>query len=171
MKIKILRYSTSPESTLGLLFIDDKFFCYTLEDTFHEEKIHGVTRIPEGNYCLDIRKVLSPLTINYRKKYPWFKYHLEIQGIPDFENVYIHIGNKSEDTDGCILVGNTTNNNENTKGFIGNSTATFQKLYNMLYAEIENCGAVELEIINVDKILNNGNERSNDDDRSIRSEV
>ena len=41
MKLKLLRYSTSVESTLGILFIDDKFECYTVEDTYREKKIAG----------------------------------------------------------------------------------------------------------------------------------
>ena len=39
----------------------------------------------------------------------------------------IHIGNGSEDTDGCILVGENK-----AKGKVLKSTETFKKLYNIL---------------------------------------
>ena len=50
MNLKLVRYSDNKESTLGILFLDDEFLCYTLEDTHRKEKIAGQTRIPEGKY-------------------------------------------------------------------------------------------------------------------------
>ena len=39
MFIEVVRYSTTPESTLGLLSIDGTFACYTLEDTRRIDKV------------------------------------------------------------------------------------------------------------------------------------
>src|SRR5690606_26679942 len=57
--ITLLRYVDDEETTLGLLFYDGKFFCYTLEDTFRETKITGKTRIPKGTYRLGFNKSLT----------------------------------------------------------------------------------------------------------------
>ena len=44
----------------------------------------------------------------------------------------IHIGNKPEDTDGCILVGKNT-----VKGMITSSTETFMSFYKILEEKLE----------------------------------
>ena len=46
MKLKLVRFSFSEKSTSGLLFINDKFHSYTLEDTVRNEKVYGETAIP-----------------------------------------------------------------------------------------------------------------------------
>ena len=56
MKIDVIRYSSSSESTLGLFMINDQFQCYTLEDEFREVKVKGQTRIDAGTYKLELRK-------------------------------------------------------------------------------------------------------------------
>jgi hypothetical protein len=70
MKIYLLRYSSQSEDTLGLIMIDGKFECYTLEDQYRNFKVKGDTRIPEGTYKIKFRKVNSPLTEKYRKRFP-----------------------------------------------------------------------------------------------------
>jgi hypothetical protein len=83
-------------STIGELFIDGEFICFTLEDTVRKygEKIYGKTAIPKGLYEIAISysnkfKKLLPLLLN----------------VPFFTGIRIHSGNKAEDTEGCILVG------------------------------------------------------------------
>jgi regulator of replication initiation timing len=126
--ITIIRYVDDGESTLGLLFYDHKFFCYTLEDTYHQEKIPGETRIPGGVYEVDFLKYDTPLTLKYRETRPWFKYHIEIKNIPNYTGVYIHNGSTHEHTEGCILVAGTVNAFNATK-MITQSRLTFEKLY------------------------------------------
>ena len=55
MEIEVLRYSDNGESTLGLLKVNGKFFCYTLEDQYQEVKVKHQTRIPEGTYNITLR--------------------------------------------------------------------------------------------------------------------
>jgi len=137
MNIELLRYSDNQESTTGLLFINGKFFCHTLEDRFRDVKVKGTTRIPDGTYDLGIRKESTPLTLKYREKYSFFKNHIEILNIPNYSGVYIHIGNNAEHTDGCVLLGNVVNNNTKTKGQISDSTSIYKDFYELVYPELE----------------------------------
>lgn len=146
MDLGLFRFSDNGESTLGLLFIDSVFQCYTLEDQEQLAKVAGETRIPEGSYGISFRRQLSPLTQRYRQRHPWFSWHLQLMDVPGFENVYIHIGNDDDDTDGCILVGDTANNNRQNTGFVGHSTGAFRRLYGLISAELTAGRAVSLSV-------------------------
>jgi len=116
MKLELLRHPewSTEESTEGEMFVNDQWECYTLEDVVRQgPKMPGKTAIPEGTYGVIINhsKHFSkdlPLLIN----------------VPDFEGVRIHSGNTSNDTEGCILVGQSRE-----KDFIGRSRAAFQMLF------------------------------------------
>jgi len=104
MKIVLDRLRDNGDSTIGTISIDDTFSCFTLEDTFNEPKIMGKTRIPEGEYAIKLRPD-SPMATRYSDRYNFHKGMLWLQDVPNFKWVYIHVGNKEDDTDGCILVG------------------------------------------------------------------
>jgi len=113
MKLLLKRLHKTELSTIGELFVDGKFECYTLEDKEREIKIKGETAIPKGTYNVSITqsnrfKRLLPLLAN----------------VPNFDGVRIHSGNSNHDTEGCILVGTTRSND-----FIGNSRIAFDKLF------------------------------------------
>lgn len=147
------RYSDNGDSTLGLLFERRitgpgqvlKFLNYTIEDEHREVKVKSETRIPEGFYELKIarfvdargKEIVSPLTKRYRDKYPWFKNHIEITNIPNFTAVYCHIGNTDNHSAGCVLFGDTANNNMKAEGFIGESTEAFKRWYERVFAHLE----------------------------------
>ena len=141
----VQRYSDDGDSTLGLLFkeitIGSKkklsFFCDTLEDEYREEKVSGETRIPAGKYELKIRNEDTGLTIRHRKSYgSWFKYHIEITGIPNFKYVYVHAGNTDDHTDGCLLLG-LGKQKVNGKQSISMSTLACQYWYAQVYDHLE----------------------------------
>ena len=113
MKLLLKRLHRTEHSTIGELYVDGKFECYTLEDKEREVKIKSETAIPKGTYIVWITlsnrfKKLLPILIN----------------VPNFEGVRIHSGNTNHDTEGCILVGTTR-----SKDFIGNSRVAFQRLF------------------------------------------
>lgn len=126
MKINVKRYKDDGDSTLGLLFLDGVFECFTLEDEQRDVKVKGETRIPEGTYKVDFRRELSGLTRKYRQKHDWFEWHLHVKEVPSFKYVYIHIGNNESHTDGCLLVASTV---DKDKMFQGRSTQAFKVLY------------------------------------------
>jgi len=135
MKVNVLRYKDNGNATLGLLFIDGVFECYTLEDEERHVKVKGETRIPEGTYKINFRKTTSPLTERYQKKYEWFDYHLQIQDVPGFQYVYIHVGNSDSNTDGCLLVGSTV---DKDSMFQGRSVPAFKQVYKKIGNAIKN---------------------------------
>ena len=102
MHLRLKRTDFTPISTIGELFIDDTFYCYTLEDTMREIsgqavkewKIPGETAIPIGTY--EIILTTSP---RFKKILP------RLMNVSGYEGVLIHAGNTSKDTEGCILVG------------------------------------------------------------------
>ena len=137
LALDLYRFNDNGKSSLGLLFVNGCFRCYTLEDEARSEKVKGETRIPAGTYELAIRQAESGLTIRYRKKYDFFKYHLWIKNVPGFEWIYMHIGNTDKSSDGCILVGDTVDNNTFKDGFLGSSANAFERLYKEVYPKLE----------------------------------
>ena len=125
------RRAARPDYTIGRLYVDNVYFCDTLEDTdrglsaelpiaeIRARKIHGHTAIPTGHYRLDIH-TRSP---RFGKILP------RVEGVPGFEGVLIHSGNSANDTEGCILVGE---NRE--RGHVLNSRATLRRLMERLNA-------------------------------------
>ncbi|MDN5835886.1 MAG: DUF5675 family protein [Nitrosospira sp.] len=116
MELRVERTDFSESSTIGRLYVDDQFECYTLEDKVRPVKIRGKTAIPAGRYEVVINQSqrfgrLLPLFLN----------------VPNFEGVRIHPGNTAADTEGCILVGETKN-----EGFVGQSKVAFERLFSKL---------------------------------------
>ncbi len=157
LNLILQRYSDNGDSTQGLLHVIDNnsllFLNYTLEDEFREVKVKGETCIPNGLYEIAQRKVLSPMTERYRRKYKWFDWHLELQNVESFQNIYIHIGNKDEDTDGCILVQDNANNNTIKGGFNGSSLPAFERLYNLIRTELNNGLKVFIRVRHISHLL------------------
>ena len=155
MELEVIRFSSGTDSTNGILLEVDKyapaphaegyrckrkFLAYTLEDEYRNEKIFGETRIPDGTYKLDLRK-----TGGYHQKYSkrFSDIHigmLHVTNVPGFEYILIHCGNTDEHTAGCLLVGDSQENNQVTKdGFIGKSTQAYKRIYPKI-AEAIKCG-------------------------------
>ncbi len=147
--VTVIRYLDDGDTTLGMLFLNNKFFSYTLEDTHHDEKISGGTRIPEGNYPIELNRNLTDLTKRYRKRFPWFEYHIELKEIPNYSLVYIHIGNTHVDTRGCILVADGVNA-ANTDKMVTHSQRAFERLYKTLNPKLAAGQKMTLQILNED---------------------
>jgi hypothetical protein len=94
MNLYILR-KPNPNGTPGMLFDDNKFLCYTLEDRVRVDgKVPGDTAIPSGRY----RAILS-FSNHFQRILP------EILGIYNFDGVFFHGGETTEHTKGCVLTG------------------------------------------------------------------
>lgn len=144
MTIDLIRYKLTDKRTFGLLFIDGDFFCYTMEDVDREgeEKVKGKTAIwHDLKYIVQFRKVDSPLTLKYRKRFDWFTYHIEIIEVYMFRHVYFHVGNDEYDTDGCVLLGYEAREDRITK-----SVEAFKDFYERVGAALEAGEPVELNV-------------------------
>ncbi|NRA93423.1 MAG: hypothetical protein HRU26_12195 [Psychroserpens sp.] len=147
MKLELIRYNHDIESTSGILSIDGDFKSHTLEDQRQVVKVTKETRIPEGTYQVKFREVESGLTKTYREKYDFFKWHLELQDVPGFKYVYIHVGNKESHTDGCILIADQAYNDPNNyASSIGSSATNFERVYKKVSAALKEGEPVHIQV-------------------------
>lgn len=118
------------ERTLGKLYINNEFFCDTIEDKYRdlskEKKVYGETCIPFGTY-----KVIINMSPKYGRLMP------RLLDVPHFEGILIHSGNTEQDSAGCILVG------ERSGQKVINSRDTFNRLFNRL----EKYSIIKIEIV------------------------
>ena len=118
MLIKVKRFEFKDTYTVGKMYIDNIYECYTLEDVVRKgAKVNGQTAIPTGTYNLIINH-----SNRFNRDLPL------LENVPNFTGVRIHAGNTSAHTEGCILVGTTWSG----KDFIGNSRVAFNKLFEKL---------------------------------------
>jgi hypothetical protein len=158
MKLQLLRINSGVDATSGILFRqypegDRKFLCYTLEDEHRDEKVMGETRIPAGTYNIQFRTVggFHAKALN-RYGAAFHKGMLELQDVPNFKYILIHEGNTDEQTAGCILVGDSQNNNDiQTDGFIGSSRNAYKRIYPLVRDELMAGAKVEIEIIDYEE--------------------
>lgn len=96
MELRLDRYDLTGKRTIGRLYIDGKWFCYTLEDTVRPpgQLVLGETAIPAGRY--ELAWWDSP---RFKRRLPILK------DVPGRSYILIHAGNTDVDTAGCILVG------------------------------------------------------------------
>jgi len=155
MKLKLVRISSQADSTNGILYIDNEFACYTLEDEQRKIKVKGETAIPLGIYEIKFRKV-GGFHTKYADRFKSIhKGMLELQNVPNFEYILIHCGNTDEHTAGCILVGDSQENNVLLKdGFIGKSTQAYTRIYSRIASALLNNEKVEIEIIDLATLKN-----------------
>lgn len=116
-ELLLKREQHTKESTIGSLFINGEWFCYTLEDYDRdlnrdgdlndegETKVFGETAIPKGVY-----KVVLNMSQRFKRILPLL---LNVVG---FDGIRMHRGNKASHSHGCILVGYSRGDD-----FIGNS--------------------------------------------------
>lgn len=101
LDLKIIRHTYNDSKSLngaeanniGDFYINNNWFCYSLEDEIRFEKAYGKTAIPDGEYEIILNvsnrfKRLMPLLLN----------------VPNFSGVRIHGGNTAENSHGCPLI-------------------------------------------------------------------
>ena len=138
MQLTLVRTDRQPNYTIGSLFINGEFFCYTLEDKdrgltsdmsledIQSKKIYGKTAIPKGVYFIDMNTVSTRFKDRLWAK-PYDGKLPRLLNVPGYEGILIHVGNTVEDTSGCILVGT-----EYSDGFLRNSATAFTSLMSVL---------------------------------------
>lgn len=138
MILKNKRFFSNDTYSIGHLTVDGVYECDVLEDTdrgltsdmpeelIKMKKVYGKTAIPKGEYLIDMNTI-SPKF----KDRSWAKFCdgklPRLIDVPGFDGVLIHVGNKPEDTLGCLLVGLNK-----VKGQVISSTETFTRLYNKM---------------------------------------
>lgn len=110
MNLTVQRKTLTSKSTIGQLYLDGTFQCYTLEPPAREDKPHS---IPAGTYQLSFR---------WSPKFLQIMPHVE--NVPGFEEIELHWGNYPSDTEGCLILGQTVG-----PDFVGLSKAAFAKLF------------------------------------------
>lgn len=135
LELILNRIATKDDYTIGNLYVNGKYFCDTLESVDRgldrkmplnellKIKVYGKTAIPIGRYRI---------TMNYRSpKFSKIDYYREfcggymprLLGVPGFEGVLIHRGNRENATEGCLLVGDNT-----SRGGLSNSKGQWERL-------------------------------------------
>jgi hypothetical protein len=113
MELKLVREILTDESTIGSLYVNGVFECYTLEDRVRPVKVKGFTAIFPGHH-----EVVITFSERFKKPLPL------LLNVPQFDGVRIHPGNTAKDTEGCVLVGTGKQAN-----MITGSQLAFQKLF------------------------------------------
>ena len=141
MNIVIKRITKNPYC-VGHLYINDKYFCDTLEPpyfgTTQNTPIQEIKNTKKGNTAIPIGTY--DISLDYQspkfKNRSWAKfcdgYLPTIMNVPAFNRILIHVGNIASqygksDTMGCILVGMNLE-----RGKVLKSQETFKKLYKVL---------------------------------------
>ena len=119
VELQIYRHWKTDSSTIGILSVDNRFFCFTLENPLEKNgvKIKGKTAIPAGHY---------KMVLDYSPKFKCVTPRL--LGVPRYTDIRIHVGNFIKDTDGCPLVGICRDNDKVLRSRVA---------FNILMAELK----------------------------------
>lgn len=132
MKLELKRIALKPNYTIGKLFINDTYYCDTIEDKVIDlnkngkfddglTKVMHQTAIPYGTF---------KVVVNYSPK---FKRELpRLLDVPYFEGILIHNGNDQNSSSGCIIVGEnkTVGKVTNSTFYMNNLTARIKDAQN-----------------------------------------
>jgi hypothetical protein len=145
MKLKLKRIFKGDKYTIGHLYINNIYFCDTLEDKVRnlpkEPKVYGETAIPAGTYEIDMNTI-SPKFRNRAWAKKWGGIVPRLKNVPYFDGVLIHVGNNKDDTDGCIIVGDNQ-----IVGGVVNSAIQFNRLMPRLIDANKRGESITIEII------------------------
>ena len=128
MQILLKRIAKKDTYTIGKLYIDDVYFCDTVEDKdrglnqsmsvndIKKKKVYGETAIPTGTY-----KLVIDYSNRFKKRMP------HILNVPGYDGIRLHTGNTAQDSLGCIIVGKNK-----VVGKVIESRDTYNKLFPIL---------------------------------------
>lgn len=153
LELLVVRFSSSSSSTLGIvseISPGKRFLGYTLEDPYREEKVPGITRIPEGRYRLAMKHSGRFFAI-YSERWEWHRGVVELLEVPDFSAVLIHAGNTAEDTRGCLLVGAGQNAKPDGGGSLVSSRVGYERFYRAIAEAVER-GDAFARFVDLDRV-------------------
>lgn len=155
MLLKLKRRFKGSNYTIGSFYVNNKYFCDTIEDVdrklkqsmniieIQRKKVKGETAIPSGVYTVNMNTI-SP-------KYSKIQFYKDkanggrvprLINVKGFDGVLIHSGNTEKDTEGCLIVGENK-----VKGQVINSKKVFEKLYKLLYDAYKKGEPITIEIV------------------------
>ncbi|ECL1885329.1 hypothetical protein FR615_00660 [Campylobacter jejuni] len=149
MKVTINRRYTGKTCVIGKFkVLDDEekilFECFSLERKEEGLESGKNLRIPEGNYNL---KRHSPSrfenTLRSITKKDDTMINVYNDDVPSSRAILIHWGNTDKDTQGCILIGLTKDNNNES---VGQSRQACKEFYDLMHGK--NLEDIKLEITN-----------------------
>ena len=129
VNLLIIRNIFTEVSTIGKLFLNGEWLCDTLENPYLDNQ-RNISCIPAGEYPVRLRVARESATKDYL--------HLLVMDVPNRDLILFHIGNKSSDTRGCVLVGIGTE-----QDLVKNSTLAME----LLMKEIVNLGGTNINLI------------------------
>lgn len=140
MNLNLKRRASSLSCTIGQLFEDEEFECFTLEDLVREVpgkpvgewKVAKETAIPAGRY-----KITITHSNHFKRDLPL------LNAVPGFLGVRIHPGNTEADTEGCILVGTSAGEDALTE-----SRRAFEELFEKIRDAIDMGEEVWISVLN-----------------------
>ncbi|EAL6481789.1 hypothetical protein DSU88_01600 [Campylobacter jejuni] len=150
MKVTINRRYTGKTCVIGKFkVLDDEekilFECFALEEDKEGLESGKDLRIPEGNYNLRrhtpsrFENTLRSIT----KKDDDTMINVYNDDVPSSRAILIHWGNTDKDTQGCILLGLTKDNNNES---VGQSRQACKEFYDLMHGK--NLEDIKLEITN-----------------------
>ncbi|EAH5041630.1 hypothetical protein GQJ74_04895 [Campylobacter jejuni] len=149
MKITINRRYTGKTCVIGKFkVLDDEekilFECFSLEEDKEGLESGKDLRIPEGNYNLR-RHTPSRFenTLRSITKKDDTMINVYNDEVPSSRAILIHWGNTDKDTQGCILLGLTKDNNNES---VGQSRQACKEFYDLMHGK--NLEDIKLEITN-----------------------
>ena len=129
VNLLLIRDEFTDKSTLGKLFLNGEMFCQTLELPYLDNQ-RSISCIPEGEYKVRLRTAKESSSREYL--------HLLVQDVKGRSYILVHIGNFPKDTKGCILVGQSRQQDR-----VNNSRLAMD----LLMKEILNLGGTNINLI------------------------
>lgn len=113
MEIRVKRFLPGHESTVGEMFVDGTYLCYTLADFVQpgDSYVYGKSYVPAGRY-----RVVVTYSHRFGRELPL------LVDVPGFSKVRI-APDTGNDTHGCIVVGHTRDG-----GTVGQRRSAFNAL-------------------------------------------
>jgi len=143
--------------TIGMMFYRDRNnaskYLFTLENIYREKLVWGVTRIPAGTYPITMQKAGELYTTYSQHPDPVIKAFtlkwgvMLLNNVPGFAGVEIHTGNEYTSTKGCLLCGDSINNNSFMQGFLASSVEAYKYLLDTVDAVLSRGEGMSIKIV------------------------